>query len=67
MQAAIIDALGGAKIDVHDLREFMGEVEIEVIDHGAGNGIFEPDFEESKLLQRLQSEGAWKQHIISTK
>ena len=58
LQAAIIDALGGAKIDVHDLREFMGEVEMEVLDYGAGNGIFEPDFEESKLLQRLQSEDA---------
>jgi hypothetical protein len=31
---------------------------MEVIDHGAGNGIFDPDFEESKLLQRLQSEDA---------
>jgi len=58
LQAAIIDALGGAKIDVHDLREFMGEIEMEVIDYGAGNGIFEPDFEESKLLQCLQSEYA---------
>ena len=58
LQAAIIGALGGAKIDVYDLREFMGEVEMEVLDYGAGNGIFEPEFEESKLLQRLQSEDA---------